>query len=62
MEYNPRNSYYMPKPFKIQTVKESLYHPKLPTLRRMDTTAHKLPGEHCLTTSMFKGGKKQCGS
>ena len=48
----------MPKLFKLPAVKESLYHPKLPTFRRMDidTAAHKLPDEHCRTTSMFEGG------
>ena len=59
MEYNLRNIYYMPKLYKLPAVKESLYHPKLPTFRRMDidTAAHKLPDEHCRTTSMFEGGR-----
>ncbi|XP_043918158.1 testis, prostate and placenta-expressed protein [Protopterus annectens] len=36
---------------KLAGVKEVLYHPSLPTLRRMDmdTVAHKLPDEHCRT-------------
>ncbi|XP_033626876.1 testis, prostate and placenta-expressed protein-like [Asterias rubens] len=37
----------------LAAVKEGLYHPKLPTFRRMDmdTAAHRLPDEHCRTTS-----------
>ena len=54
-----RNNLYMPKLYKLPAVKESLYHPKLPTFRKMDidTAAHKLPDEHCRTTSMLEGGK-----
>ena len=56
MEFQFRNNFYMPKLYKLPAVKESLYHPKLPTFRRMDidTAAHKLPDEHCRTTSMFE--------
>lgn len=37
----------------LASVKEGLYHPRLPTFRRMDmdTAAHKLPDEHCRTTT-----------
>ena len=43
--------------YKLPAVKECLYHPQLPTFRRMDidTAAHKLPDQHCRTTA-------QCGS
>lgn len=38
---------------KLAAVKEGLYHPRLPTFRRMDmdTAGHKLPEEHCRTTT-----------
>jgi len=38
---------------KLAAVKEGLFHPRLPTFRRMDmdTAAHKLPDEHCRTTT-----------
>ncbi|XP_033123705.1 testis, prostate and placenta-expressed protein-like [Anneissia japonica] len=38
----------------LAAVKEGLYHPKLPTFRRMDmdTAAHQLPDEHCRTTTL----------
>ena len=41
---------------KLAAVKEGLFHPRLPTFRRMDmdTAAHKLPEEHCRTAT-------QCG-
>nr|DAA06548.1 TPA_inf: TEPP protein [Molgula tectiformis] len=37
----------------LAAVKEGLYHPRLPSLRRMDmdTATHKLPDEHCRTTT-----------
>ena len=37
----------------LAAVKEGLYHPRLPTFRRMDmdTAGHKLPDEHCRTTT-----------
>jgi len=37
----------------LAAVKEGLYHPRLPTLRRMDmdTATHKLPEDHCRTTT-----------
>jgi len=39
--------------YQLAGIKECLYHPSLPTLRRMDmdTIAHKLPYEHCRTTT-----------
>ena len=45
--------------YKLPAVKECLYHPSLPTFRRMDidTAAHKLPDEHCRTTSAYRRGK-----
>ena len=58
---------------KLASVKEGLYHPGLPTLRRMDrdTTMHRLPDEHSRTTTscgsrdfeegtttLFKGARK----
>eukprot|EP00111_Clytia_hemisphaerica_P000712 TCONS_00002098-protein len=47
---------YMPRLYKLPAVKECLYHPSLPTFRRMDidTAAHKLPDEHCRTTSLYE--------
>ncbi|XP_031571151.1 testis, prostate and placenta-expressed protein-like isoform X2 [Actinia tenebrosa] len=38
---------------KLASVKEGLYHPMLPSFRRMDmdTAAHKLPDEHSRTTT-----------
>ncbi|XP_070575622.1 sperm microtubule inner protein 8-like [Ptychodera flava] len=62
-----------PDVVKLSAVKEGLYHPKLPTFRRMDmdTAAHRLPYEHCRTTtscgpedfrnaniSLFRGSKR----
>lgn len=37
----------------LAAVKDGLYHPKLPTFRRMDmdTASHKLPDEHSRTTT-----------
>ncbi|XP_054748305.1 sperm microtubule inner protein 8-like [Lytechinus pictus] len=50
--------YYVPqyptfRRAQLAAVKEGLYHPSLPTFRRMDmdTAAHKLPDEHCRTTT-----------
>lgn len=39
--------------YKLPAVKQCLYHPQLPTFRRMDidTAAHKLPDQHCRTTA-----------
>jgi len=38
---------------KLAAVKEGLFHPKLPSFRRMDmdTAGHKLPDQHCRTTT-----------
>ncbi|XP_071086693.1 sperm microtubule inner protein 8-like [Haliotis cracherodii] len=51
----PSYSYNYPSLRKVQlaAVKEGLFHPKLPTFRRMDmdTAGHKLPDEHCRTTT-----------
>ncbi|CAH1270508.1 TEPP [Branchiostoma lanceolatum] len=37
----------------LSSVKEGIYHPKLPSIRRMDmdTAGHRLPDEHCRTTT-----------
>ncbi|KAL5022503.1 hypothetical protein ScPMuIL_001658 [Solemya velum] len=54
----PSYSYQYPSFRRVQlaAVKDGLYHPRLPTFRRMDmdTAAHKLADEHCRTTT-------QCG-
>lgn len=51
----PSYSYQYPSFQKVQLagVKEGLFHPKLPSFRRMDmdTAGHKLPDEHCRTTT-----------
>lgn len=51
----PSYSYMYPSLQTIQlaAVKEGLYHPNLPSFRRMDmdTAAHRLPDEHCRTTT-----------
>ena len=43
---------------KLASVKEGLYHPMLPTFRRMDmdTAGHKLPEEHSRTTTPLTKG------
>ena len=43
-----------PSSVKLAGVKHELYHPRLPTLRRMDmdTAAHRLPYEHSRTTTL----------
>ena len=45
--------------FKLPGVKEQLYHPRLPSLRRMDmdTVRHRLPDEHCRLTTPCTAGK-----
>ena len=42
----------------LASVKEGLYHPMLPTFRRMDmdTAGHKLPEEHSRTTTPLTRG------
>ena len=42
----------------LASVKEGLYHPMLPTFRRMDmdTAGHKLPEEHSRTTTPLTKG------
>lgn len=51
----PSYSYQYPSlsTVKLAAVKEGLFHPNIPTFRRMDmdTAAHKLPDEHCRTTT-----------
>ena len=50
---------YSARYYKLAGVKECLYHPKLPTFRRidMDTAAHKLPDHHCRTTTPCTRGE-----
>lgn len=42
----------------LASVKEGLYHPMLPTFRRMDmdTAMHRLPEEHSRTTTPLTRG------
>ena len=42
----------------LASVKEGLYHPMLPTFRRMDmdTAVHRLPEEHSRTTTPLTRG------
>lgn len=51
----PSYSYHYPSvaSVRLAAVKEGLFHPNLPTFRRMDmdTARHKLPDEHCRTTT-----------
>lgn len=51
----PSYSYQYPSlsSVKLSAVKEGLFHPRLPSFRRMDmdTAGHKLPDEHCRTTT-----------
>lgn len=51
----PSYGYHYPSLRSVQlaAVKEGLYHPRLPTFRRMDmdTAAHRLPDQHCRTTT-----------
>ena len=50
--------YERPSSVKLASVKHELYHPHLPTLRRMDmdNTTHKLPTEHSRTTTTCSRG------
>lgn len=50
--------YERPSSVKLAGVKHELYHPRLPTLRRMDidTTAHRLSTEHARTTTTCSRG------
>eukprot|EP00112_Aurelia_sp_Birch-Aquarium-sp1_P020992 Seg554.1 transcript_id=Seg554.1/GoldUCD/mRNA.D3Y31 product="Testis prostate and placenta-expressed protein" protein_id=Seg554.1/GoldUCD/D3Y31 len=45
--------------FKLPGVKDQLYHPRLPSLRRMDmdTARHSLPDEHCRLTTPCTTGR-----
>ncbi|XP_022342141.2 sperm microtubule inner protein 8-like [Crassostrea virginica] len=51
----PSYSYQYPSHRRVQlaAVKEGLFHPRIPSFRRMDmdTAGHKLPDEHCRTTT-----------
>ena len=51
----PSYSYQYPSFQRVQlaAVKDGLFHPKIPSFRRMDmdTAGHKLPDEHCRTTT-----------
>jgi len=51
----PSYAYQYPSMQRVQlaAVKEGLFHPSLPTFRRMDmdTAGHKLPDTHCRTTT-----------
>ncbi len=58
----PSYSYQYPShvnTVQLAAVKEGIFHPRLPTLRRydMDTEAQKLPSEHSRTTTSLKPGK-----
>ena len=56
-----RHSYpRRPRSVKLAGVKHGLYHPRLPTLRRMDidTAAHRLPLEHSRTTTFCNEGER----
>lgn len=58
----PSYSYQYPShvnTVQLAAVKEGIFHPRLPTLRRydMDTVAQKLPSEHSRTTTSLKPGK-----
>ena len=56
----PSYSYQYPSHRRVQlaAVKTGLFHPKLPSFRRMDmdTAGHKLPDEHCRTTTTVGPG------
>ena len=43
----------------LASVKQGLFHPKLPSFRRMDmdTAGHKLPDRHCRTTTSCGPGR-----
>lgn len=47
----------------LAAVKEGIFHPNLPSFRRMDMDAarHKLPDEHCRTTTTNGPGKFSLG-
>jgi len=51
----PHYAYSYPSMSRVQlaAVKDGLFHPSLPSFRRMDmdTAGHKLPDEHCRTTT-----------
>ena len=52
-------SYPSTKKVQLAAVKTGLFHPNLPTFRRMDmdTAGHKLPDEHCRTTASAGPGE-----
>lgn len=53
LQYHQNYNYPPFRRVMLAAVKEGLYHPKLPTLRRMDmdSATQKLPDEHCRTTT-----------
>jgi len=57
----PSYSYQYPSLRRVQlaAVKDGLFHPRLPSFRRMDmdTAGHKLPDEHCRTTTCCGPGE-----
>lgn len=57
----PSYSYQYPSHRRVQlaAVKDGLFHPNLPSFRRMDmdTAGHKLPDEHCRTTTSCGPGE-----
>ena len=59
----PSYAYQYPSIQSVQlaSVKTGLFHPRLPTFRRMDmdTAGHKLPDEHCRTTTSCGPGNRK---
>nr|XP_002131538.1 testis, prostate and placenta-expressed protein [Ciona intestinalis] len=53
LQYHSNYNYPPFRRVMLAAVKEGLYHPRLPTLRRMDmdTATHMLSDEHCRTTT-----------
>lgn len=56
----PARRYSRPMSAKLAGVKDVLYNPGLPSLRRMDRddVMKKLPTEHCRTTSSYSRGER----
>lgn len=57
----PIQYYQGPNIHMLASVKDGLYHPNLPTFRRMDidNAANKLPEEHSRNTTTLLNGKKK---
>lgn len=57
----PQMRQFGPRLHMLASVKEGLYHPMLPTFRRMDmdTAVHRLPEEHSRTTTPLHQGTKR---